>query len=71
MTSLEERRHQLDKVQTFKIIKGHFAAEKGQGFSMAANSTVNTRQAVETKPGETEKKLQRRMNYFSVRLVDE
>jgi hypothetical protein len=40
MTTLEERRHQLDMIQTFKIIGGHDAVEKEHWFSMATNSTV-------------------------------
>jgi hypothetical protein len=41
MTTPEERRHQLDMIQTFKIIGGHDAMEKECWFSMATNSSVH------------------------------
>jgi hypothetical protein len=44
MTTLEERRHQLDMVQVFKILSDD-RVEKNQWFKMAASGTVNTRQA--------------------------
>jgi hypothetical protein len=72
MTTLEERRHQLDMIQTFKIIGGHDAVEKDRWFSMATNSTVSTRQATGLlnllKPRAN---LEVRGNFFSVRVVDE
>jgi hypothetical protein len=35
MTTLEERRHQLDMVQPFNIIRGHDAVANDNGLSMA------------------------------------
>jgi hypothetical protein len=34
MTTLEERRHQLDMSQTFKILQGHDKVEKEQWFAV-------------------------------------
>jgi hypothetical protein len=45
MTTLEERRHQMDMAQVFKISSRHDRVEKKQWFTMAASGTVNTRQA--------------------------
>ncbi len=72
MTTLEERRHQLDMFQTFKIIGGHDAVEKQHWFSMATNSTVSTKQVTGLlnllKPRAN---LEVRGNFFSARVVDE
>jgi hypothetical protein len=71
MTTLEERRHQLDMAQVFKIITGHDKVEKSQWFTMAADSNVITRQATGRrnliKPRIN---LEIQTNFFSARVVD-
>jgi hypothetical protein len=72
MTILEEKWHQLDMAQTFRILQGHDKVEKDQWFRLAANSAVNTRQAAG--PLNLEKpraNLEVRSNFFSVRVLDE
>jgi hypothetical protein len=44
MTTLEDRRHQLDIAQVSKIISGNDKVEKSQLFTMKAGSNVITRQ---------------------------
>jgi hypothetical protein len=69
MTTLEERRHQLDMTQTFKILQGHDKVEKDQWYKMAANSVVNTRQAAGSlNLVEPRANLKVRLNFFSVRV---
>jgi hypothetical protein len=71
MVTLEERRHQLDMVQVFKILSGHDRVEKDQWFKMAADSGAGTRQAAGPrnliKPRTN---LEIRTNFFSVRVID-
>jgi hypothetical protein len=42
MLSLEERSHQGDMVQVYKILNGHDSVEKGQWFRLASDNTVQT-----------------------------
>jgi hypothetical protein len=71
MNTLEERRHQEDMGQVFKMLSGHDRADQGQWLMMEADGTVNTRQAAGprnlVKPGVN---LDVRTNFFSVRVVD-
>jgi hypothetical protein len=66
MTTLEDRRHQLDIAQVSKIISGNDKVEKSQLFTMKAGSNVITRQTTgprnhqtTNKPGNMDQILQR------------
>jgi hypothetical protein len=71
MMTLEERRHQSDMLQVFKILQGHDNVRANQWFKMAADGSSRTRMATGllnlTKPLA---KLEVRANFFSVRVVD-
>ncbi len=71
MTTLEERRHQSDMMQVFKILQGHDNVRAEQWLKMAADGSSRTRMATGllnlTKP---RTKLEVRANFFSVRVVD-
>jgi hypothetical protein len=43
MLSLEERPHQGDMEQVYKILNGHNSVDKGQWFRLASDSTVQAR----------------------------
>ncbi len=68
---MEERRHQSDMLQVFKILQGHDNMRADQWFKMAADRSSRIRMATGllnlTKPWA---KLEVRANFFSVRMVD-
>jgi hypothetical protein len=47
LKTLEERRHRLDMVQTFKIVKGKENVEQETWFQMASDGVRATRQAAD------------------------
>jgi ribonuclease P/MRP protein subunit RPP40 len=71
MTTLEERRHQSDMLQVFKILQGHDNVRVEQWFKIAADGSSRTRMATGllnlTKP---RTKLEVWANFFSARVVD-
>jgi ribonuclease P/MRP protein subunit RPP40 len=71
MTTLEERRHQSDMLQVFKILKGHDNVKLDQWFKMAEDGGGRTRQATGLlKLSKPRVNLEVRANFFSVRVVD-
>jgi hypothetical protein len=72
MTTLEERRHQSDMLQVYKILRGHDNVRADQWFTMAASGGERTRQSTGVlnlrKPRSN---LEVRANFFSVRVVDD
>jgi hypothetical protein len=71
LTTLEERRHQADMLQAYKIITGKDNVKRESWFKMAAEGVVRTRQAAGlmnvVKP---RSRLEVRSNFFSVRVAD-
>jgi hypothetical protein len=71
LTTLEERRHQADMVQVYKIVTGKDGVNRESWFKMAAEAPVQTRQAAGlmnlVKP---RARLEMRANFFSVRVCD-
>jgi hypothetical protein len=68
MTTLEERRHQLDMAQVFKILHGHDSVKKESWFQMM---TGNTRMAKgQLNIAKPRARTEQRMNFFSVCVVD-
>ncbi len=71
LTTLEERRHQADMLQAYKIITGKDNVQRESWFKMAAEGVVRTRQAAGlmnvVKP---RSRLEVRSNFFSVRVTD-
>jgi hypothetical protein len=73
MSSLEERLHQGDMVQIYKIIEGHDSVNKGQWFRLASENTVHTQ--LTTGPLNLLKlqckcNMDMRANFFSLRVID-
>jgi ribonuclease P/MRP protein subunit RPP40 len=72
LNTLEERRHQADMLQMYKIITGKDSVMREQWFKMAADAMVRTRQAAGLlnviKP---RARLGVRINFFSVRTADD
>jgi hypothetical protein len=72
MTTLEERRHQADMLQAYKIITGKDNVKRETWFQMAEEGTMRTRQATGLlnvlKP---RARLEVRCNFFSVRVADQ
>ncbi len=71
LTTLEERRHQADMLQVYKILTGKDNVKSECWFRMAAAGTIRTRQAAGVmnilKP---RSRLEVRGNFFSVRVAD-
>jgi hypothetical protein len=71
LTTLEERRHQADMVQVYKIVTGKDNVKGETWFKMAAEGAVRTRQAAGLmnilKP---RTRLEIRSNFFSVRVIE-
>jgi hypothetical protein len=71
LTSLEERRHQADMLQVFKIMTKKDNVESDCWFKKASDSTVRTRQAAGLlNIVKLRKRLEVREHFFSVRTVD-
>jgi hypothetical protein len=71
-TTLEEQRHRLDMIQTYKIVSGKEKVESSTWFQMASESIRTTRQAADPlnlRP--TSAKLEVRRNFFSQRVVQD
>ena len=71
ITTLEERRHQADMLQTFKIVRGIDKVNSESWFQMAANAERATRSRdglLNLKPRAA--RLEVRRNFFSNRVVD-
>ena len=71
ITTLEERRHQSDMVQTYKILHGHDKVKSDTLFVRADQSNVQTRNA--TGPMNLRHqaaRLEVRRNFFSQRVVE-
>jgi hypothetical protein len=72
MITLEERRHQADMLQVYKIITRKDNVDSACWFKMAADTSVRTRQAAGLmnviKP---RARLEVRANFFSVRTCDD
>jgi hypothetical protein len=47
LTTLEERRHQMDMLQTFKIVKGHDRVDSTMWFQKVDTSVRTTRSAAD------------------------
>jgi ribonuclease P/MRP protein subunit RPP40 len=71
LTTLEERKHQADMVQVYKIVTGKDGVNRESWFKMAAEAPVQTRQGAGfmniVKP---RARLEMRANFFSVRVCD-
>ena len=69
MVTLQERRHQIDMIQTYKILKGVDKVEVGTWFEMVANTGRATRAAADPLniriPAP---RLELRRNFFSQRV---
>jgi len=71
MTTLEERRHQMDMAQMFKIIKGHDDVDRSEWFDMAATAPRATRAAADPLNVRLNHgRLDIRKNFFSVRVTE-
>ena len=71
MVSLEERRHQLDMLQTFKILQGKDKVDAGTLFKMAADGPRATRIASDPlNLRQQAPRLESRRNFFSQRVVE-
>ena len=72
ITTLEERRHQSDMVQTFKILLGYDKVNSESLFLRADQANIPTRSA--TGPlnlRHQAARLEVRRNFFSLRVVEE
>jgi hypothetical protein len=71
LTRLEERRHQADMVQVYKIVTGKDRVNRESWFKMAAEALVQTRQAAGLMNiVKLRARLEMRANFFSVRVCD-
>jgi hypothetical protein len=71
LPSLEERRHLVDMVQTFKIVKGIDRVEHGTWFNLAAEGGRATRSAdCPNNLRQMAARLEVRRNFFSNRVID-
>ncbi len=69
--SLEERRHEADMVQTFKIVKGIDRVEHGTWFHLATDGGRATRSAdCPHNLRQMAARLEVRRNFFSNRVID-
>jgi hypothetical protein len=72
ITTLEERRAQLDLIQTYKILTGKDKVEKETWFDMAAQGTRLTRLAADPmNVRQRAARLEVRRNFYSNRVVDQ
>jgi ribonuclease P/MRP protein subunit RPP40 len=71
MLTMEERRHQADMVQVYKILHGHDNVDKNQWFRLTSENDTRTRLATGVlnlvKPRFS---TEVRKNFFSVRVID-
>ena len=71
MLTLEERRHQSDMVQTFKMIRGFDAVDPGQWFDHVNSSERMTRGVADPLNLKQKRaRLELRRNFFSLRVVE-
>ena len=71
LPSLEERRHQADMVQSFKIVKGIDKVEHGTWFHLVADGGRATRSAdCPLNLRQMAARLEVRRNFFSNRVID-
>lgn len=71
LTTLEERRHQTDMIQTYKILHGKDRVEKDTWFKMASEGNRATRSAADQlnlRPQAA--RLDLRKKFFTNRVVD-
>jgi ribonuclease P/MRP protein subunit RPP40 len=71
IVALEERRHQMDMLQTFKILSGKEKVDPSSWFTMASDSERVTRQSADRlniRPGTP--RLDIRRYFYSQRVVD-
>jgi hypothetical protein len=72
LTTLEERRHQADMLQMYKIVTGKDKVNHVHWFKMAADGIVRTRQVagllIVLKP---RARLDMQSNFFSMRIADD
>jgi hypothetical protein len=71
LTTLEERRHQMDMLQTFKIVKGHDRVDSTMWFQKVDTSVRTTRSAADPLNLRSQtSRLDPRKHFFSNRVVD-
>jgi hypothetical protein len=71
LTSQEERRHQANMLQVFKILAGKYRVQREHWFRMAAKGGVGMRQAAGLlNVVKSSAKLEVRSNFFTVRAAD-
>ena len=72
ITTLEERRHQLDMTQTYKILTGASKVDSGTWFERASDGIKATRLAADPlNIKQRAARLEIRRNFFSQRVVDD
>ena len=72
ITTLEERRKQLDMIQTFKIMSGLSKVERGTWFQKASDGGRTTRLAADPfNIRQRNARLDIRRNFFTNRVVDD
>ncbi len=72
LTTLEERQHRLDMIQTYRIVPRKEKVESSTWFQMASESIRTTRQAADPlKLRPTSAKLEVRRNFFTQRVVQD
>jgi hypothetical protein len=72
LTTLKERRHRLDMIQTYKIVRGHEKVQRDPWFQKASDSKRPFRQAAgphNLKPKAS--RLDVRRNFFSQHVVSD
>ncbi len=71
MLTLEERRHQSDMVQVYKILHGHDRVDKSQWFPLVAGNKMCTRLATGVMNlAKPRFNTDMRKNFFTVRVME-
>ncbi len=70
MVTLEERRHQQDMAQVFRLLHGHDRVDPRQWFTHVSNERVTRQAADPLNLTASRSRLDLRRNFFSQRVID-
>ena len=70
MVTLEERRHQQDMAQVFRLIHGHDKVDPGQWFTQVNSERMTRRAADPLNLAAGHSRLDLRLNFFSQRVTE-